>query len=248
MPLSAAQIATVRSRISEETSGATLRDDTWLLVHLTYDRPGFTAYAPDTVFAGFSDHHELRGPRWRPLSNARGFADIGDRWIAAGPLTMSLLSRFLLLGNRPRGIIMHRDAVERWAPELATAHPVLNSVEGFVGPRSPGYASRAARRPSRGIRQQLRRSCHYCDSTHDLTLHHLIRREMGGATEPENLLCVCRSCHTRIHAGLIDDIDQVHRVILERVQRTVARVNADEGPRRTVLAPQGERQAPKRRR
>lgn len=67
-------------------------------------------------------------------------------------------------------------------------------------------------------------SCHFCGALDDLTLHHLIRRELGGATEPENLLCVCRNCHEGINDGRINDTHLVHAVHLERIRRVLESV------------------------
>ena len=69
-------------------------------------------------------------------------------------------------------------------------------------------------------------SCYYCPATEDLTLHHLIRREMGGATEPENLLVVCRECHDLIHEGHIDDSELVMAVFAKKSDNTVKKVTS----------------------
>ena len=45
--------------------------------------------------------------------------------------------------------------------------------------------------------------CQCCDARTKLHLHHIVFREHGGATTPENLLTTCNACHGRIHAGLL---------------------------------------------
>jgi 5-methylcytosine-specific restriction endonuclease McrA len=44
-------------------------------------------------------------------------------------------------------------------------------------------------------------ACECCGAATDLQLHHIVFREHGGATTPENLLTTCAGCHGRIHAG-----------------------------------------------
>jgi Holliday junction DNA helicase RuvB len=45
--------------------------------------------------------------------------------------------------------------------------------------------------------------CRLCKSRHRRHLHHIIPVSVGGPTELGNLLALCRSCHARVHAGLV---------------------------------------------
>lgn len=45
--------------------------------------------------------------------------------------------------------------------------------------------------------------CQCCSTSTRLHVHHVVFRELGGVTSPQNLLTVCASCHGRIHAGLL---------------------------------------------
>ena len=208
-------------RVVDEIKAAVEARDDWLLVHLSVKQPGVVSYGSDTVFKGFANHRELRGPRWRPLANARTFADIGYSWIVAGSITMAILARRLLQGDVPAGVVMHAYAVKRWAPELAVPQPVVNSVRGFLSPDLPENRHLGTSRPGRTKRKRLQKPCHFCGATSDLTLHHLIRREMGGATEDPNLLSICRSCHDKVHNGIVSDADLVDQVYVERVRQTL---------------------------
>lgn len=203
-------------RLGSEISDARAAADRWLLLTFSYSRNGHVAYGADSAFVDFAYHRELRGPRWRDFDNARTFADIGHRFVVAGPLSMAILAKHLLDGGRPIGVMMHCNSVARWAPECGKPSPVINSVHGFIGEASPLYASLGARRLRGTQWRKLKTRCYYCSSTNNLTLHHLFRREMGGANEPENLLCVCRDCHDRIHRKEIDDQDLVWQFSLRR--------------------------------
>jgi len=200
-----ASLEQVRQRIAKEVHAARSRDDRWLLVHLTRRNDGTISLGSDTVFAGFNGSRELRGPRWRTLANALEFSNVGNSHVIAGELTAQILFHQLLAGNVPKGVMMHVDAVHRWAPQCAEITATVNSVRGLLNPEIPENRGRGAKRPGRATRERLTSNgCYLCSSKLDLTLHHLIPREMGGATEEENLLSVCRPCHDAIHRGEID--------------------------------------------
>lgn len=132
---------------------------------------------------------------------------------------MAILAKHLLDGGEPRGVIMHQEAVHRWAPECGRPSPVISSVRGFIGPASPLYPKLGARRPGKALRRRLAKKCSFCGTKRALTLHHLVRREWGGATEPENLLCLCRDCHDRVHRGELNDRELIWGVGAARIER-----------------------------
>lgn len=233
----------LRQRVRDEIQVAQTAGDEWLLVHLTPE-PDRISYGADTRFAGFANHRELRGPRWRTLENARAFRDLGYSWVVAGPLTMGLVARQLLERRVPAGLIVHADAVTRWMPELAVPRPVMNSVEGYLDPTIKEYQHLGAKKPGRATRKRLKKPCFYCSATENLTLHHLIRREWGGATEEANLVSLCRECHDKVHAGLIDDSDLINQVVLRRVQHLVERVRAESSSRRSTNEASGRTRPP----
>lgn len=208
-----------KEKIRQEIRTALREKDEWLLISLSRKSAGAISISSDTVWHGFDDHKELRGPRWRTLASALEVSDIGYKWIVAGELSACVLFKQLLNNNVPRGVIMHASAVERWAPECAKVKPALNSIRGFLNPTLPENKSLAASRPGRATRKRMKSDvCALCGSTKDITLHHLVYRECGGATEEENLLSVCRSCHDDIHAGKIDDRDRVFQVFARKIE------------------------------
>jgi hypothetical protein len=212
-------IVDIKNKIRQEISAALSAKDEWLLVHLSRKRDGSISIGSDTVFCGFENSKELRGPRWRPLASAREFADQGYKWIVAGEVSAWALFQQLINDDVPPGVVMHAEAVERWAPECAKETPTLNSIRGFLNPSLPENQSLAARRPGRSARvRQKGAGCAICDSKTEVTLHHLIPREMGGATEEENLLPVCRPCHDAIHNGNLDVSNLVLQVSVKRAK------------------------------
>ena len=40
--------------------------------------------------------------------------------------------------------------------------------------------------------------CEYCNKT-SVDIHHLIFRSQGGKDTPQNLMALCRECHTKAH-------------------------------------------------
>jgi hypothetical protein len=220
------QVTQARRRIVEEVRAARTRNDQWLLVHLTRKGDGPISLGAETVFEGFRNSRELRGPRWRTLASTQEFSADGFSWVVAGELTAYVLFHQLLADNVPKGVIMHYDAVHRWAPQCAELTPTVNSVHGFLNADLSENQGRSAKRPGRVTRARLTSSgCHLCGSRLEVTLHHLIPRQMGGATEEENLLSVCRPCHDAIHSGQIDVADLVMEVSVKRTVRLLQTAN-----------------------
>lgn len=52
------------------------------------------------------------------------------------------------------------------------------------------------KRKSRKMRSE--NVCRGCGATEDLTVHHIIPVKQGGDRSPENLVTLCRSCHSKI--------------------------------------------------
>ena len=225
------RIVHLRARLREEVLAAKARSDQWLLVHLSVKPDRTISLGADSVFQGFRGLRELRGPRWQTLQSSREFSDSGFSCVVAGEMTAYIMFQRLLSGDVPPGVIMHIDAVHRWAPKCAEIVPTLNSVLGFLNPELPENKSRTARRPGRATRDRLTNTgCRLCGNTCNLTLHHLIPREAGGATEEENLLNVCRSCHDEIHNGKLDVTNLVMEVSIKRTQHLLKSIQ-DEGCR-----------------
>ena len=221
--------ALLRERLHQEVIAAKTKSDQWLLVHLSANQGGGISLGVDSVFEGFEDSRELRGPRWRALQSAREFLDAGFAWLIAGEMTAYVVFQRLLAGRVPPGLIMHVDAVHRWAPKCAGIVPTVNSVRGFMDPELPENRSLGARRPGRGTRARLTTAgCRLCGSTTALTLHHLIPRATGGATEESNLLSVCRPCHDGIHDGTVDVGNFVAQVSVERIRQLLRAVGEDD--------------------
>ena len=55
-------------------------------------------------------------------------------------------------------------------------------------------------------RQLANYTCQICGNE-GLDAHHLIPVEKGGSDDQSNLICVCRSCHQKIHHGTLKLID-----------------------------------------
>lgn len=216
-----------KEKIRQEIRTALRAKDEWLLISLSRKGAGAISISSDTVSHGFDDHKELRGPRWRTLASALEFSDIGYKRIVAGELSAGVLFKQLINNNVPRGVIMHASAVERWAPEYAKVTPALNSIHGFLNPTLTENKSRVA--PSLGgvtCKRMKSGGCELCGITKDITLHHLIYRQFGGATEKENLLSVCRSCHNDIHHGIIDINDRVFQVWAKRFEYLIQQIRS----------------------
>ena len=46
--------------------------------------------------------------------------------------------------------------------------------------------------------------CVFCGKPRGIEVHHFIERSRGGKGIEENLVCLCKQCHTKIHQGDTD--------------------------------------------
>lgn len=46
--------------------------------------------------------------------------------------------------------------------------------------------------------------CVYCGKPRGVEVHHFIERSRGGLGIEENLVCLCKACHTKVHQGDTD--------------------------------------------
>jgi len=223
------KLSCLKRKLHAEIQTSIKQEDSWLLITFDVSERGVVRISPDTTFEGFENSRELRRPRWRTLRNAKDFECIGYRYIVAGKLGMTILAKLVKDKNIPKGIVIHKSAIQEWLPAMGEIKPVLNSVKGFINPNSPEHKRLAAKRLGSATRKRLKdgKSCHFCNSKENLTLHHLVRREVGGATEEENLLVVCRDCHDKIHEKEIDDVELVLEVSAKRFQNLIAQVFED---------------------
>ena len=87
---------------------------------------------------------------------------------------------------------------------------IIETRDGEV-PVAPETAEMLACEADREIPQWLRRKvlardghrCRCCGSRHSLHMHHIIWFSRGGKTRFDNLVTLCRGCHTLVHAGLL---------------------------------------------
>jgi len=57
-----------------------------------------------------------------------------------------------------------------------------------------------------------------CNTTSPLEIHHIIYQENGGLDEDDNLICLCRNCHGRVHLHEIPDISiRTFKIRIQRV-------------------------------
>lgn len=43
--------------------------------------------------------------------------------------------------------------------------------------------------------------CIFCGRPRGIEVHHFIERSRGGKGVEENLVCLCKKCHTKVHQG-----------------------------------------------
>ena len=63
-----------------------------------------------------------------------------------------------------------------------------------------------------------------CNATSPLDIHHIVYQENNGTDTDDNLICLCKNCHGRVHNNEIDDIS------IRGYKRRVQRISADISP------------------
>ena len=53
------------------------------------------------------------------------------------------------------------------------------------------------------IRKAKKDYCEVCGDPYMLEIHHIRTKASGGEDYLENLICLCRICHTKVHNGQI---------------------------------------------
>jgi len=57
-----------------------------------------------------------------------------------------------------------------------------------------------------------------CNNTSPLDIHHIQYEENGGPDDDDNLICLCKNCHGRVHDRQIPDISiRTYKARLQRV-------------------------------
>lgn len=80
-------------------------------------------------------------------------------------------------------------------------------VVGMVGERNPNWNNNKSYRGPQWdtIREEILRrdnyTCQHCGSPDDLAVHHIVHWRKTRNNQPENLITLCRACHSREHYG-----------------------------------------------
>jgi hypothetical protein len=77
---------------------------------------------------------------------------------------------------------------------IALVNPAMVEPVGALPKAPPQWAASPAKRAR--ILARDGGKCHYCGSSHDLGLDHIVPRSRGGAHDDDNLITCCRSCNT----------------------------------------------------
>ncbi|MHB8876033.1 MAG: HNH endonuclease [Myxococcaceae bacterium] len=193
----AAAILNCSANCVREIEAAVATDDRWLRIGFAFHADlRDWAWSSLTQWAGFKNGRELRAPRWERFIEAAYVGHFLRLEVAAGPWSYRAVRR-----KWPRDLwaLLHFRVAQHWVPELCVADATLNSrTYGFITDGFRAAKPLLQRRPGRAARTRMKDHCRLCGTTKDLTLHHLLGRAYGGATEPANLVCLCRSCHDKV--------------------------------------------------
>jgi len=155
----------------------------------------------DTVWHGFSDRCELRGPRFTHLKRALKFSEMGYDIIVFNKKSMN---QWLMRGTG-KGIF-HISIIKQYFPSIMNPSLSVSSVKhgGFFSPYAEEgiklHRKKANRSERKKIKNDYENQCYLCNSKIDLSLHHILPKKFGGGTEIDNLVPLCSECHDKAHS------------------------------------------------
>ncbi len=165
-----------------------LRSDNYFtLMEMDLSR-GFISY--DTEFTGFEGALEKRVLSYRLINDVRTLVEFDYNIFVIDFVSLAI---WVKKGGKA---IVHRTVVESVFSDFLKPRAARKSLtRGMV----KADLKTSVRRPSRRLRERLRRDsgyrCVLCGSEADLSIHHLLPFRHGGITELDNLILFCEKCH-----------------------------------------------------
>ena len=196
------RIMRVINRYSRKLRELVKQEDAFLLADIDFKHH---TWGWQSLWFGFEDHCEVRGPRFMKLRTALKFSDLGYNIIVSNK--KSLLQWF---GRGTGKGIFHKGVVKKYFFSIMKPSKGISSVAsgGFFSATSKEgmrlHRKRANRKEKDEIYTEFDYQCFLCKSKTKLTLHHILPRSFWGGTEKFNLVPFCQPCHTKVHKKKID--------------------------------------------
>ena len=87
------------------------------------------------------------------------------------------------------------------------SNPEISGVEYQNGQRKGCDNTKAF------VRFRDKNTCQQCGSKEHIQVHHIQHKEDRGPDRPDNLICLCKSCHGRIHKRMEKSIWDYEQVV-----------------------------------
>jgi len=168
-----------------------------------------------TGWANLERRIELRGPSLvEPTYMSNLWDSLGQRWVAVHDE-----QQFVIYTYRGGNGLLEAELVKTHFPEFLKPKEVYPS--GPLGFNDIQMLAPEARRRSPSAKQRFRvlkrdaRRCRFCGRGPDfstdiqLHLHHIRPWAAGGATEDENLITLCHTCHLGVYPHFDPDLFEI---------------------------------------
>ena len=163
-----------------------------------------------SIWHGFGSKGEIRGPRFMELPPAE-YLEIVEK-IGYDMIIFDKESELEWLDKGTGKGLFHISFIEKNFPSILKPSPSVNSDKygGFFDKKSEFGMYLSRKRLSKKERQKLFEEfggkCCLCNSTENLTVHHIKARQFGGGTERLNSVLICQECHAKINNKEIDGL------------------------------------------
>lgn len=192
-----------KALLSDVMNQEPMDGEDYLMITLKATLNGMINRYVHTIFVAFSGNppkFEIREPSIiNPQIVKKNLESIGEYPLIVNSLDDLIL--FRLFGGH--GIVRKRLVDEYW-PDVNQAHTCVygGHEPGFVVTESipkSEFVKRPRKKNKENIRGRDGNKCMLCNSDKDLTLHHILPREQGGRSVQDNLINLCKTCHTKLH-------------------------------------------------
>ncbi|MGD6851828.1 MAG: HNH endonuclease [Candidatus Bathyarchaeia archaeon] len=160
------------------------------------------------MWVAYKDKREIRVPRIEPLYPRRYLKGLEKAGFDV--IVFDMWSSRPWLNKGAGKAIFHISFLQAHFPSLLGPEAYLKSAEyGTLINENSDIGRKLARKhlsptEKRKVMKEFDGRCYACESTENLTIHHILDRQFGGGTEILNSVPLCRECHGKVHNRVID--------------------------------------------
>jgi len=190
----------IRYQYSTKLKELIQKDNRFILANIDFKNE---KYDFNSKWEGYENKTEIRGARIIELPNKKYMVQLEKMGYDIIVFDVRSLKEWFKKGGG-KGIF-HIKITEEIFPFLLKSGSVVNSARegGFYSIETKKGQKLHRKQPSKTEKKYLyslyNNQCYLCKSKEGLSLHHILPRGFAGGTENDNLVLLCKDCHTKIN-------------------------------------------------